>query len=85
MWRDGVAFRLRDLVLRPPAPQKARVEVNRYRGRDREVARDGDETGGAACRCNPGQYAVVHLTGDHLPPIRLPLAPPSMATAKPAT
>jgi hypothetical protein len=67
------------VVLRAPAPQDARTAVNRYRGRD-IVARGGDDAGGGAdCRCNPGEYAVVHLTGDRLPAIRLPLAPPAMA------
>jgi hypothetical protein len=67
------------VVLRAPAPQPARAQVNRYRGRESAADRDGEATGAAGCRCNPGEYAVVHLTGDALPPVRLPVAPPTMA------
>jgi plastocyanin len=67
------------VVLRPPAPQKVRTEVNRYRGRDAGSPRNDGVAGAAGCQCNPGEYAVVHLTGDVLPAARLPMAPPTMA------
>ncbi|HMB71576.1 MAG TPA: hypothetical protein VKU85_19860 [bacterium] len=65
------------VVLRAPAPQPARAQINRYRGRD---AAAGDrEAADAGCQCNPGEYAVVHLTGDALPPVRVQPVPPTMA------
>lgn len=33
----------------------------------------------AGCNCDPGRFAVVQLTGDHLPKIKLPVQPPVMA------
>jgi hypothetical protein len=76
---EAAAATVSGVVLRAPAPQNARAAVNRYRGRDGAVRSDDAASPGADCQCNPGEYAVVHLTGDDLPPVKLPLAPPAMA------
>jgi hypothetical protein len=75
---DGGGTSVRGVVLRPPV-ESARVESpSRYR-EHRPAGEPAEAIATAGCRCDPGRYAVVHLTGDSLPPIRLPLQPPSMA------
>jgi hypothetical protein len=68
---------VRGIVLRAPAPVPRAVTVNRYR--DRAPAPADDAESAAGCACNPGLFAVVHLTGENMPPIRLPMTPPLMA------
>ena len=65
------------IVTRPAVSQPRTPEVSRYRGR--EAAAPVEEEDGAACGCNPGDFAVVHLTGENLPAVRPLPAPPAMA------
>jgi len=75
---DAPAAPVSGVVRRPAVSSGPKVEVSRYRGREATVpaAEEGDAT---ACGCNPGDFAVVHLTGENLPPPRLLPAPPAMA------
>ena len=65
------------VVLRAPASVASPPPPARYRSR--RAQRAEDEPSPAECGCDPGRFAVVHLTGENLPPPRLPLAPPVMA------
>jgi plastocyanin len=68
------------VVLREPAapPPAAPAERHRERGPRPPAAAQGSATT-ASCQCNPGVFAVVHLTGDHLPRPKLQVAAPAMA------
>lgn len=68
---------VRGVVLRAPAPTPKAVTVNRYR--DRAPVRADDSESSSGCACNPGVFAVVHLTGENLPRAPMPMAPPVMA------
>ncbi|MFN8178520.1 MAG: hypothetical protein U0167_11335 [bacterium] len=65
------------VVLRAPAEASRATQMDRYR--EHRVKGSEDAVDPAECNCDPGRYAVVSLTGDHLPPIRLPVQPPTMA------
>lgn len=74
----GRTVSVRGVVLRAPVDATRTPVLDRYR----EHRGGGAEEMPAAateCNCDPGRYAVVYLTGEHLPPIRLPVQPPSMA------
>ena len=72
----GRTVPVRGVVTRPPSDAPRSVPLERYREH-----KGGDEPAAAAteCNCDPGRYAVVYLTGEHLPPLRMPLQPPTMA------
>jgi plastocyanin len=65
------------IVRRPPAPSPNSPGPNRYRGR--EAAQETATVTGVPCACNPGEFSVIWLTGDNLPPVVLPAKPPSMS------
>jgi len=65
------------LVLREPAAPAKPAPPARYRTRRAPAPPEAEMA--ADCGCDPGKYAVVHLTGDHLPPLRMPLTMPAMA------
>lgn len=65
---------IRGRVTRPPAAVAQSSSAERYRSRD--VAPRPEV--GIDCICNPGLFSVVYLTGDSLPPITMPTAPPVM-------
>jgi plastocyanin len=67
------------VVLRDPAPPPAAAPIDRYRERQPWAATTEDPAAAASCQCNPGAFAVVHLTGERLPQPKLPMAPPAMA------
>jgi hypothetical protein len=68
------------VVLREPAPAPpAPSPVQRYRERAPRADEPDADASAATCQCNPGLFAVVHLTGERLPAPRPPLAPPAMA------
>jgi hypothetical protein len=68
------------IVTRPAVSQAKPLEVSRYRGREAVASTESEnEPVDAACGCNPGDFAVVHLTGERLPALRPLLAPPAMA------
>lgn len=60
-------------VKRSPAKTESRASVNRYF--------DGGsaESPASDCRCNPGLYSVVYLTGENLPEIERPDSLPAIA------
>lgn len=64
-------------VLRPPAAVAKPAPPARYR--TRRGAAPAEELMEADCGCDPGKYAVIHLTGPNLPPPRMPMAMPAMA------
>jgi hypothetical protein len=65
------------VVRRPPAASAAKApEPNRYRGR--EATHETTVTG-VPCACNPGEFSVIWITGDNLPPIVLPAKAPTMS------
>lgn len=64
------------VVLRSPADVSTRVAPLRYRTR-RDPAADDDPLG-ESCACDAQLFAVVHLTGDVLPPARSPVQPPQL-------
>jgi hypothetical protein len=70
---DGVP--VRGVVTRPPVVTEAAPPA-RYR--TRRAPADEPAVPAADCGCDPGRFAVVWLTGDHLPPIRPASPPPSM-------
>ncbi|MDX9856691.1 MAG: plastocyanin/azurin family copper-binding protein [candidate division Zixibacteria bacterium] len=53
-------------IIRSAVVESGDRPVERYRGR----VSGGDPAAIADCRCDPGHYAVVYLTGDSLPPVR---------------
>ena len=63
------------VVLRPPVVNQPVRTINRYRPSGSERARGVVED----CQCAPGLYAVIHLTGDSLPPIAAPAENPTMS------
>lgn len=63
-------------VTRPPAATEQRPTVTRYAGRSLAQANAPVDV---SCRCNPGLFAVVYLTGDSLPSLSPPDSIPSMA------
>lgn len=66
----GEVLRAPAAVASPPAP--ARYRTRRAPAQESEIP-------AADCGCDPGRFAVVHLTGENLPaPVR-PLQPPVMA------
>ena len=65
------------VVLRSPASLPEARSATRYRERKPETA--PVEEAAPGCRCNPGVFAVVSLTGEDVGPPELPLAPPAMA------
>jgi hypothetical protein len=76
---DVRAAPISGIVSRPAISQPRPLEVSRYRGREAAAPPAADAGVDAACGCNPGDFAVVHLTGDRLPPLRPLPAPPAMA------
>jgi len=74
--REAVGAPVRGLVLRSPAPPPRTTTVNRYRDRAPVSSEASDP---ANCGCNPGVFAVVHLTGENLPKPTMPMAPPVVA------
>jgi hypothetical protein len=77
--RESSAAPISGIVNRPAVAQAKPLEVSRYRGRDAAVTTTENEEPAAACGCNPGDFAVVHLTGEKMPALRPLPAPPSMA------
>ena len=67
---SGVVLRAPVAATKPPPPA-------RYRSR--HVPTDESESEAPDCGCDPGKFVVVHLTGENLPPLRMPLSPPAMA------
>jgi hypothetical protein len=77
---EATAAPISGVVTRPAVSQPKPLEVSRYRGREATaVSESGSEKIDAACGCNPGDFAVVHLTGENLPRPRPLPAPPAMA------
>lgn len=74
---DGTGVVVSGIVLRPPASTAKPPPPARYR--THRSTESAPEPMDADCACDPGKYAVVHLTGDNLPPLRMPLALPAMA------
>lgn len=70
----GTAGTLSGVVTRPPAATVPPASIDRYAGQG-----TSSEPPAADCRCNPGLYSVVYLTGDSLPPIVPPDSIPSIA------
>ena len=64
------------VVRRPPAASPKTPEVSRYRGRE---ATTETTVTGVPCACNPGEFSVIWLTGDVLPPVVIPAKPPTMS------
>jgi len=61
-------------VTRPPASTVPPAVINRYAGHAGTA-----ETAASDCRCNPGIYSVVYLTGDSLAPTAPPDSIPTIA------
>jgi plastocyanin len=66
---------LRGVVKRPPVKAEFSQRIERYRATG--VAATSERT--ADCACQPSLYSVIWLTGEALPPIKLPSEPPVMA------
>jgi plastocyanin len=65
------------VVQREPAAAAAPKSVSRYQERSRRPA--PDEEPAASCNCNPGLFAVVHLTGEGVAAPSPSGPPPTMA------
>ena len=66
------------VVLRPPSDAPRPVPIERYR-EHKSGSTDTPPVAATECNCDPGRYAVVYLTGEHLPRLHMPLQPPTMA------
>jgi plastocyanin len=62
-------------VERPPAQVSEAPKANRYRGPETAV----QKIAAADCACEPQKFAVVYLTGEHLPPVLPVTSNPTMA------
>lgn len=72
---ESAAGDLYGRVARPAAVAPAAPKITRYREHI-----SGDVSGSTdQCRCNPGLFSVVYLTGDSLPPLHPADSVPSIA------
>jgi hypothetical protein len=76
---DAGAVTVDGTVRRPAAAVTKTVEVDRYKT-NRGTRAEGDESrpSSVPCACNPGEFAVVWITGERLPAPVIPARPPTM-------